>query len=163
MPRLIHSIRWHLAWYRKQIHRSYPPEYINVEPTNACNLCCTVCSLDRKRPSGLMKLELARAILENAKQTGVREVRFFLAGEPVLHPELPEMVKFAVDLGLHTVIHSNATRLTTEIGRKLIKTGLHELSFSFNGQNAEEYEAIHQGATFKDTLDNVIWFLEEKK
>jgi len=163
MHRIVHSIRWHLAWYRKQIHLSYPPEYINVEPTNACNLCCTVCSLDRKRPSGLMKLELAHAILDDAQKTGVREVRFFLAGEPILHPELPEMVKFAVDLGLHTVIHTNATRLTTEIGRKLIKTGFHELSFSFNGQNAEEYEAIHHGATFKDTLDNVIGFLEEKK
>jgi hypothetical protein len=110
-----------------------------------------------------MTLDLARAILDDAKDTGVRDVRFFLAGEPLLHPELPEMVERAVHLGLHTVVHTNATRLTSEIGRKLIQAGLHDLSFSFDGQNAEEYEAIHRGAEFKTTLEKITVFLEVKK
>jgi len=163
MRNVIQSIRWRLAWYQRRIHLNHPPEYVNVEPTNACNLTCTVCSLDRRRPSGLMDLDLARAVLDDAADSGVREVRFFLAGEPMLHPELPEMVEHAAHSGLRTVIHTNATRLTSDLGRNLIQAGLHEISFSFNGQNAEEYEAVHRGATYQTTLANVVGFLQVKK
>ena len=163
MRNVIHSIQWRLAWYQRRIHLKHPPEYVNVEPTNACNLQCTVCSLDRTRPSGLMSLDLAKAILDDAAATGVREVRFFLAGEPMLHPQLPEMVKHASRVGLKTVIHTNATRLTTKLSRNLIQAGLHELSVSFDGQDAREYEAVHIGATYEGTLENVIGFLKEKQ
>jgi len=110
-----------------------------------------------------MDLDLARAILDDAADSGVREVRFFLAGEPMLHPRLPEMVEHAARSKLRTVIHTNATRLSPDLGRNLIQAGLHEISFSFNGQNAEEYEAVHQGAAYQTTLANVVGFLEVKK
>ena len=163
MGNVIHSIRWRLAWYQKRIHLPHPPEYINLEPTNACNLSCTVCSLDRRQPTGLMDIDLAKAILDDAAETGVPEVRFFLAGEPLLHRQLPDMIKYASDLGLKTVIHTNATKLTPAIGRELVLTGLQEISFSFNGQSAEEYEAIHHGAVYQTTLENIVGFLKVKK
>ena len=163
MENIIHTIRWRLAWYRRRIHLPHPPEYINLEPTNACNLSCTVCSLDRTLPTGMMDLSLAQAILKDAAQFGVREVRFFLAGEPVLHAKLPEMVEAAVKLGLRSVIHTNATRLTPDLSHELIKSGLREISFSFDGQDAEGYQAVHQGANYQETLENILGFLETKK
>jgi hypothetical protein len=110
-----------------------------------------------------MELDLARAILQDASDTGVSEVRFFLAGEPLLHPQLPEMVEAAERLDLRSVIHTNATSLTPDLSRDLIQAGLREISFSVNGQNAQEYEAVHIGATYRETMDNVLGFLEEKK
>ena len=163
MNNIIHTIRWRLAWYRRRINLPHPPEYINLEPTNACNLSCTVCSLDRTLPTGMMDVSLAQAILNDAAEFGVREVRFFLAGEPVLHKHLPKMVKIAADLGLRTVIHTNATRLNPDLNHELIQSGLHEISFSFDGQDAESYQAVQQGANYQDTLNRILEFLNTKK
>lgn len=146
----------------KEIQKS-PPYFINLEPTSFCNLDCPICSFDGSRRKGYLRREIAETALAQAADLGVTEVRFFLAGEPFFHPRLAEFVKLAKELNLITNIHTNGAFMPEERIEALITAGLDKISFSFDGESAEEYERVRVGANFQETLGNIIRFLEMKK
>lgn len=140
-----------------------PPYFINLEPTSFCNLKCKICSLDGSRKNGQLSPETAIKSIEQARQLKVTEIRFFLAGEPFFNPHLAEYVKMAKDSGIITNIHTNATFMPEERMKAVLEAGLDKISFSFDGETAEEYEKIRIGGKFDITFANIIRFLELKK
>jgi len=161
-----HTLHWwrlRTQWYRKKLKLTLPPYFINIEPTGFCNLHCKVCSYKQDRGKGYISLEMAERVIENAAQFGVSEVRFFLAGEPLFHPHLSEMIGWARDRGLRTMVHTNATVLSGPRAEQLLDSQLDALSLSFDGENAEEYECVRVGSEFEPTLQNILAFLKLKK
>lgn len=164
--RLRHNLHWWLLrteWYRRKLVLKRPPYFINLEPTGYCNLNCTVCSYNHERGKGYVDMDLVRHVIEEAAEFGVSQLRFFLAGEPLFHPHLDEMIVMARRRGMLTQVHTNATIMDEKRSAKLLDSGLDSISFSFDGENAEEYEAIRVGADFDQTLGNVLQFLRMKK
>jgi len=139
------------------------PLYLNIEPTNACNLKCHTCSIDGTRKRGFMDLDLFRKIVDQAPKAGVYEVALFLGGEPLLHKDLPYMVKYVVSKGLDARIYTNACMLTREKSEALLDAGLSFLGISFDGDNKEDYEKMRVGANYEKVLENVLTFLRLKK
>jgi radical SAM protein with 4Fe4S-binding SPASM domain len=163
---LKHKIHWwrlRTEWYRKKLVLSQPPYFINLEPTGFCNLRCTVCSYRQDRGKGYVDLGLAERIIEDAARFGVSQVRFFLAGEPLFHPHLDKMIAQARRNGMLTQIHTNANYLDKKRAAKLLDSGLDSISFSFDGETREEYDAIRVGGDFEITFNNIIQFLQMKK
>ncbi len=154
-------LRW--QWYRKKLVLSLPPYFVNVEPTGFCNLHCKVCSYKQDRGKGYIDTQLALKAIAYAADFGVSEVRFFLAGEPLFHPHLGELIGAARKRGLLTHIHTNATILDEKRSATLLDSRLDTLSLSFDGETPEEYESIRLGSEFQPTLNNIIRFLEMKK
>lgn len=159
-----------LADYRHWYHflrrsESIPggPLYLNVEPTNACNLKCSICSTDGSRRRGFMDLSLFKKVVDEARESGVQKIALFLAGEPLLHKDIAEMVAYVVDHGLEARIRTNATLLTREKSEALLDAGLDFLGVSFDGDNKEDYESIRVGADYDQVLENVRGFLRLKK
>ena len=132
-----------------------PPYFINLEPTSFCNLNCTICSLDGSRKKGHLRPEIAKIALDQARELRVTEIRFFLAGEPLFNPHLAEYIQMAKARGLLTNIHSNGTYMPPERIEALIGAGLDKISFSFDGESAEEYEKIRIGANYDHTFKNL--------
>jgi len=164
--KLAHNLHWwrlRVQWYRKRVILRHPPYFINLEPTGFCNLHCKVCSYTHARGKGYMDLNLAQKTIAEAAQFGVSEVRFFLAGEPLFHPHLGELIKSARQQGLLTQVHTNATILDGKHSAILLESGLDTLSLSFDGETAEEYEGVRIGSKFQPTLDNILGFLRMKK
>lgn len=162
------SKKW--ANYRRRyhylrLHDKLPmgPLYINVEPTNACNLKCATCSIDGSRKRGLMDMDLFRKIIDDAYESDVYEVALFLGGEPLLHKRIPEMVEYVTRKGMEPRIYTNACLLDKKMAEALIDAGLVFLGISFDGDNKEDYEAMRVGATYEDVLENVLNFLRVKK
>jgi radical SAM protein with 4Fe4S-binding SPASM domain len=155
--------RWEYHYHKGATELPVPPRSLNVEPTNVCNLRCGHCSLDRSVPTGYMSLDLFEAIMDQAASIGVEEIRLFLAGEPTLHKQLPEMVAGCTSRGLRSIIHSNATKLTPEKSRALIEAGLTLISVSIDGADPESYEVMRKGAKFDKTIENVQALLQLKK
>ena len=73
------------------------------------------------------------------------------------------MVRYASDRRLFTYMHTNATLLTQKLSAELIGAGLDSISFSFDGDNPETYEANRVGAKYDRTLENILGFLREKQ
>ncbi|TKJ41586.1 hypothetical protein CEE37_03205 [candidate division LCP-89 bacterium B3_LCP] len=161
-----HKLHWwrlRTEWYRKKLILKNPPYFINLEPTGFCNLHCSVCSYHQDRGKGYFEMDLARKVIDDAADFGVSQIRFFLAGEPLFHPHLDEMIALTKQKGMLTQIHTNATILDEKRSVKLLDSGLDSISFSFDGESAEEYEAIRIGAKFEVTLENILTFLRLKK
>ena len=83
------------------IYEDYPPN-IQIEPTSICNLRCVMCyQADRSFSSkskgfmGYMKLDLLKKVIDEIEGK-IEAVTFASRGEPTLHPELDEFLKFWV-------------------------------------------------------------------
>ena len=133
---------------------------INIEPTSACNLRCSICSrIPGKRLPRFMTMQLyrniLRQILDSKHCLPSTELRFFLSGEPTLHPQLATMVKLASAVGLwKTLIHTNVTVLDSDLMLELIEAKLLNLSISFDGADKQTYELVRRGADFDESLQN---------
>jgi len=109
-----------------------------------------------------MKLDLYKEIVDEIRDC-TYDIYLHHRGEPLLHPDLFEMIKYANRKGLRTKLHTNATLLTEERSYKLLESELDFISFSFDGYDKETYEKIRVGANFDETVANIICFLQLKE
>ena len=142
---------------------NYPPHQFYVEPTNRCNLKCQMCVQDKMaRAKGYMELDLMKKIIDEVSEFDPF-FDFCRQGEPLIHPQLVEMIEYAINKGLtKTRLITNATLLRKNISARLIKSGLRKINISFNGYDRESYERIQKGAGFDRTLRNLFNFLKLK-
>ena len=80
-----------------------------VEITNICDLACSFCPGTR-RERAFMSTERFRAICGRL-EGHVSELFLHVMGEPLLHPELPELLAIAWDHGFRVSITTNGTHL----------------------------------------------------
>lgn len=156
---------YHFA--KQSIEVPYFPPVIWIEPTSRCNLRCPMCLTGKGEvkevSSGMMDMSLFNAIVTQLIDKPIIRTALFFRGEPLLHPKIVEMVSLAAQYNLRPYFHTNGTLMTQELAEGLIKAGLTYISFSFDGENKEEYEATRVGGRHETTFKNIVGFLEIKK
>ncbi len=152
------------AYKQKKTRLPYPPVRLWVEATSICNLRCVMCPNKdlKKEDKGFMSFDLFRKVIDEASSF-VFDVNLIHRGEGLLHPEFPELVKYAKAAGVTTKFHTNATLLDEKKSRDLINAGLDQISFSFDGYDKTTYESIRVNADFDQTIANIVGFLRMKK
>ena len=141
------------------------PLHLDIEPTNACNLKCPMCprtvilndeSKNENFHVGNMKLETFKKLIDEAVEIGVYSIKLNWLGEPLVHKDIVEMVRYAKEKGIIDVMfNTNAALLTEDISRKLIEAGLDKIFFSFDSPYKEQYEEIRVGASYEESLENI--------
>ncbi|MHA1543146.1 MAG: radical SAM protein, partial [Candidatus Hodarchaeales archaeon] len=164
MNKLITLIRILWAFNRRKTRLSYFPVRLWIESTNICNLNCPLCPNDSivAEKKGFMDLDLFKRLVDEISNFA-QDIYLHHRGEPLLHPDLFEMIKYTKQKGLQTKLHTNATQLNEEKSIKLLESGLDFISFSFDGYTKETYEKMRIGANFEQTLGNILLFLQLKK
>lgn len=115
---------------------------ITVAITAQCNLRCLGCRYERGfMPGQRLSLDTVRAMLDDAAEVGVNNVRLY-GGEPLLHPDLPAMVRHAVDVGVTPYVTTNAVLLEKRID-ELHEAGLRFITVGFYGVG-EDYDRYVQ-------------------
>src|SRR3990172_1088891 len=111
------------------------PLHLDLESTSSCNLRCSFCWANTMRDKGgFFGVELAEKVFREGALHGLRAVKFNLRGEPLVHPELQELVKHAKDSGLVDVFfNTNGLLLTEKKAIQLIEAGLDRLTISCEG------------------------------
>jgi Fe-coproporphyrin III synthase len=102
--------------------------------TRRCNLKCRHCyanSRDIPYPDELTTKE-ARAMIDDLAAFG-SPVLLFSGGEPVMRPDLPELLRYTVDHGMRAVISTNGTLITEERAAAFQKIGLSYVGISLDG------------------------------
>jgi organic radical activating enzyme len=128
--------------------RSFP-FWLNVEPTNVCNLDCLFCSRQLSaRPLGRLSPTLAEAIFDEAAAHPGAAVRFTGWGEPLLHPEIGRLAALAKTKGLGLKIYTNGLTLTAELMDLFVELEVDDLQFSLQGLTPAQYERNRVGADF---------------
>ncbi len=114
------------------------PLNIDVEVTNACNLRCPHCARTHdnwgKSQVGFMDMEIAKKIIQEANQEGAGGIKFSLRGEPLLHPEIANLIKLVDSTRiLDYYFNTNAVRLTKELAEQFVNCKLPRISISVGG------------------------------
>jgi MoaA/NifB/PqqE/SkfB family radical SAM enzyme len=93
------------------------PTVFYIEPTNDCNLSCIMCPRKKSRKAvGYMSFGLFRDVVDQLSRRNIAQLSLHLAGEPLLHPRIAEMVAYAKGSGLRTVrFATNATLLNENL------------------------------------------------
>ena len=103
---------------------------VYIEITNRCNLACDFCH-GTKRPLGTMPPEDFRRIAE--KLRGETSYRYLhVLGEPLLHPQLKELLAIAGELGFRVCLVTNGTLLHKRREELLAAKSLHKVSVSLH-------------------------------
>ena len=130
------------------------PTVVLVGVTNHCNLRCDSCfqadtdiPKDERRPRGRMTWERYARVVEQSQSLSTY-LELGLFGEPTLHPELPRMIRHAVDAGLSVGLVTNGTLLDDDKARRLIDASPSAISFSVDGTNPDEFERLRVGASW---------------
>ena len=78
------------------------PIHLDIESTNACNLRCPFCATTfgnwGPHRKGLMDLSLFKKVIDEGVENGLCSIKLSLRGEPMLHPQLYEMVRYAKEM-----------------------------------------------------------------
>jgi radical SAM protein with 4Fe4S-binding SPASM domain len=139
------------------------PLTMTIEGTAKCNLFCPMCLRERVYfPPRNMDFSLFRKIIDEAGDFLEFAVPYGV-GEPLLNPEIFDMIAYCRGKGIPTGISTNATILSEESGRKLIDAGLNYLIFAFDGATPETFETYRKGANFEKVRNNILAFLQLKK
>ena len=88
-----------------------PPVHVQLNPTNKCNLKCSFCSCsERDRGAQLDFGRLLKAMAE-FKGLGCRSVTITGGGEPLLYPDINDLISFLHrDLGIKVGLVTNGTQ-----------------------------------------------------
>lgn len=112
---------------------------VYVEITNQCNRNCSFCPGTSRQP-GMMTLDAFGQILR--KLQGITQMLYFhLMGEPLTHPDLPEMIRRAKAEGFRSGITTNGTLLARR-GKAMVEAGVYKVNISihsFEQGAVEEY------------------------
>ncbi|NAZ30810.1 MAG: 12,18-didecarboxysiroheme deacetylase [Caldimicrobium sp.] len=102
--------------------------------TKACNLRCIHCyaSADNRPSENELTTEEGFKLLEDLAQFGCPVV-LFSGGEPLVRPDIFDLIAYAVRLGLRAVLSTNGTLIDHVLAKELKKFGLSYVGISLDG------------------------------
>jgi pyruvate-formate lyase-activating enzyme len=135
---------------------------INVEVTGHCNHRCVFCpQTTMARAKGHMAPELFERIVKQA--AGWAELALLhLGGEPLLHPQIGELLAIARAHRLPTLLSTNAGVLDAQRRAVLRQHPPDILVFSLDATDAATYRQLGRTGSFAATTSFVREFLREK-
>lgn len=129
---------------RMTIPGSFLPPILQLEPTTACNLNCSFCIRKNLHlPDIFMTFDSFRQIIT---QYSFRYLTLHGWGEPLMNPELQDMIRFASKRKISVNFTTNGTLITPHIS-SLLDSGLDAIAFSLP-ENSDDFNhlpgIIHQ-------------------
>ncbi len=130
-------------------NKKYSRVYIEI--TNACNMSCSFC-LGTSRKRRMMTVPEFERVTE--KLVGLTDyIYLHVLGEPLTHPELPNLIRIAAERGFKCAITTNGTLLDKR-GDEIIEAGVYKVNISlhsFEGDdNEKQIEYVNKCMHFAD-------------
>ncbi|MFC1951531.1 radical SAM/SPASM domain-containing protein [Chloroflexota bacterium] len=136
------------------------PNHVDLEISSACDLKCPMCytrtdEFIQRVPKQFMDFALFKRLVDECVIYRTYSIRISLRGEPFLHPEVIQMIRYAKNAGIKEVASlTNNYRLTPEMFEQAMKAGLDWLTISFDGLG-ETYERIRQPSKFEESANKI--------
>lgn len=146
------------------------PKHVLLELTNACDLACRHCHFHgddvvKTRDVGRMSEATWRAALaEVATWSTDVTVQPWGMGEPLLHPQLWDVVAEAKDLPQVTVgFYSNGMQWGDRDHQEALEHGLDWVCFSVDGLDAEQFGHYRKGADLTRVIRSIETLVEKRE
>ena len=138
------------------------PVTMQVEVTNRCNLRCVMCcQQNMQRPRVDMPLAMFRRIIDQA-EGWVHHVQLANFGEPLLHPQVHDLVAHAASRGLFVEMITNATLLDRPQAEALVSAGVGKISVSVDSLDPARYRQM-RGVELDAALAGLAHLVEARR
>ena len=108
--------------------------------TNQCNLKCVHCYQDAEEATEReLSTDEAKKMIDEIARAGFK-IMIFSGGEPLLRPDIYELVAHAASRGLRPVFGSNGTLITDEVARRLKEAGAAAMGISVDSLDAAKHD-----------------------
>ena len=146
------------------------PSRLYIECTAACNISCAqaCCApetgITRTRHAGMLDFELFRRVMDEAGPS-LGRVDFFNYGEAFLHKRAIEMCEYIKSRFPHIYLYTstNGLAFTEEQVRRLVHSGIDEVTFSIDGATPESYAQYRRRGDFDKAIRNLRAAAAEKR
>lgn len=143
-------------YYNYFIKRPKLPKYVHIEVTNICNYKCRICARESmKRNKGVMDVKLYKQIIDEISELGIPRVRLQFYGEPLIHPNIIEMIDYAKQGGLYVDFDTNGYLLNEKIIKSLVDVNIDTIVISFHGPTKEQYISIHGKDGYNQVINSI--------
>lgn len=133
------------------------PIHLDIELNSTCNLKCDMCFHSYDPPkAGVMDIKLFKKLIDEGSKKGLCSIKLQYRGEPLLHPDVIEAVRYAKEKGIIEVMfNTNANLLTEKIAKGLIEAGLDKIICSVDGFEPGFYESVRIQGNFNTVVKNI--------
>jgi hypothetical protein len=146
------------------------PSRLYIECTAACNISCAqaCCApetgITRTRQAGMLDFELFRRVVDETGGSLVR-IDFFNYGEAFLHKRAVEMCEYIKSRFPHVYLYTstNGLAFSPEQAKRLVHSGIDEVTFSVDGATPETYARYRQRGQFDVAIRNLRAMADEKR
>jgi hypothetical protein len=146
------------------------PGRMYIECTAACNISCAeaCCApetgITRTRQAGMLDFDLFKRVMDEVGPT-LGRVDFFNYGEAFLHKRAVEMCEYIKTNFPHIYLYTstNGLALREEGARRLVHSGIDEVTFSIDGATQASYEKYRQRGRLDIALANLRAMADEKR
>lgn len=148
------------------------PSQIIVDATEVCNLACIHCPHPEFKRSEQYAARYLDSAIHNKMVDEVREygqgqtlyIRYTSNGEPLVHPNIYDMLDCAVrNSGVFVALTTNGTIMNEKRIEKLLASGLHMVDISIDAFLPKTYAEIRRGGNLEITRGNVLRIIEMKR
>ena len=132
---------------------------VYIEITNICNLKCSFCPIDNRKKE-YMDVEKFEYILAQVKDY-TDLIALHVKGEPLMHPNLEEILKICEKYNMKVNITTNATRLDSVKDILISSPAVRQLNLSLHSINENEYYMEEESEYLSKAIDSVNEILEK--
>ncbi len=146
------------------------PSRLYIECTAACNISCreACCApetgITRTRRAGMLDFDLFRRVVDEAGPSLVR-IDLFNYGETFLHKRAVEMCEYIKTRFPHIYLYTstNGLALSDAQARRLVHSGIDEVTFSIDGATQDTYVRYRQRGRFDVAIATLRTMANEKQ
>ena len=108
--------------------------------TNRCNLRCAHCYQDAEEATDAeLTTEEGMRLIDQIAEAGFK-VMIFSGGEPLMRPDIYDLVAHAASKGLRPVFGTNGTLITPEVARRLKEAGACAMGISVDSLDSAKHD-----------------------
>ncbi len=137
------------------------PYHAHIEPTTYCNIKCENCINDTVQVErrGHLSINTLKDILK--MMPFIRDISLLGLGEPLMNPEILDMLEFIKSEGIACRIATNGMLLDKIDIMKLLNS-IDQCIISFDAATKEKFEEIRKGSDFDRIIKNIKGLVEKR-
>ena len=151
--RFFNRILRQIDFVRKNVAVEHLPETLQIEHTDACNARCIMCNhfFTRNHNCTFLDMELIHRLedvfpyVESVVLNGI--------GEPLLHPNIMEIMRIYEKYGIRLTTNTNLSIMNPELAQLMQRT-FYDIQISCDACDSETYGRIRNGLSFETFKQN---------
>jgi len=157
--------RWISSFNNWNVAKKIYPIYVEISPSGICNHRCRFCAFDylgyNKGFADFFNLKKA---IKDMQKGGVKSISLSGEGEPLLHPQIKELILYIHSLKIDVALTTNGTYLKKELVQDILPA-LTWIKVSLDAGLPKTHFKIHRPAKeeFLEILENLKIAAEIRK